>query len=234
MMGRTLMDHNTPQGPKGQSLRATLRPMVPALVAGGLAGLSWGVVWPIMRMTGAADAFDWQAWFAAAVAFVFISVALGDLIASFITPDTPERMDEDDLYEFREQAGIRRAFAYLWGALGLTLVSVLACSQEYGSGNTSGVMLVNALVLNSTFAIGYLQKNLDEYWKSQHAKTLQTAFVVAMFLLGFWSVWANAGYDIMPKPAGVLAGLGASYLIAWAAIAWHRNRPSVEGYAPGR
>ena len=216
------------------SLRASLRPLVPALMAGLLAGFAWGVVWPFMRSAGVLEVYDWQAWFAAGVAFVFISLALGDLVGSFITPDTPSRMDEDDLHEFREQAGIRRAFAFVWAAVGLTLVSVLAFSQEYGTGNDGSVMLVNALLLNSTFAIGYLQKKLDEYWKAEHAKTLQTAFAISLFIIGLWAVWAEAGRFDALKPVGVLAALGLSYLVAWGALAWYRNRPEVTGYAPVR
>lgn len=222
------------QNASSASLRATVRPLTPALMAGLLAGLAWGVVWPFMRSAGVLEVYDWQAWSAAGVAFVFISLALGDLVGSLIAPDTPSRMDEDDLFEFREQAVIRRAFAFVWFAVGLTLVCVLAFSQEYGTGNDGSVMFVNALLLNSTFAIGYLQKKLDEYWKAEHAKTLQTAFAVSLFVIGLWSVWAEAGRFDALKPVGVLAALGLSYLTAWAAIAWHRNRPDVEGYAPGR
>lgn len=222
------------QDAQSASLRATVRPLIPALMAGLLAGLAWGVVWPFMRSAGVLEVYDWQAWSAAGVAFVFISLALGDFVSSLITPDTPARMDEDDLYEFREQAGIRRAFAFVWASIGLTFVCVLAFSPNYGMGKDGSVMFVNALLLNSTFAIGYLQKKLDEYWKAEHAKTLQTAFAISLFAIGLWAVWAEAGrFDAM-KPVGVLAALGLSYLTAWAAMAWHRNRPEVEGYAPGR
>lgn len=222
------------QGPASQSsLRATLRPLVPTLAAGLLAGVVWGAVLPLMRSAGVLDVYDWQAWFAFGVAFIFISVAMGDLVGSFIKPDAPARMDEDDLFEFKEQVGIRRAFAYLWAAIGLTIVSTLAFSQEYGTGNEASVMIVNALLLNATFALAYLQKKLDEYWKAEHVKTLQTAFGLSL-ILGLWAVWAEAGRLVAPKPVGILASLGLAYLVSWALHAWQRNRPQVEGYAPGR
>lgn len=142
-------------------------------------------------------------------------------------------MDEDDLYEFRAQSVIRRAFAFLWAAIGLTIVSALAFSQEYGTVNEGSVMFVNALMLNSVFAIGYLQKKLDEYWKAEHVKTLQTAFGLSL-ILGLWAVWAEAGRLDPPKPVGILAALGLAYLVSWALLAWQRNRPEVTGYAPGR
>ncbi|MEM7688037.1 MAG: hypothetical protein AAF291_03365 [Pseudomonadota bacterium] len=227
-----MADANNFQG--NATLRQTIRPLIAPITAGLLAGIVWGVVWPLMDRAGVLEIYDWQAWLAAGVAFLFISVALGDVIASFITPDSPERMDEDDLYEFREQAGIRRAFAFVWAAIGLTLVSALAFSQEYGMGKDGSVMLVNALMLNATFAIGYLAKKLDEYWMAEHAKILHWAFVISVFALGLWSVWAEAGRFDALKPIGVLAFLGASYLVAWAYMAWLRNRPQVEGYAPGR
>lgn len=34
------------------TFRATLRPYLPVLVAGGLAGVLWGVVWPFMKSAG--------------------------------------------------------------------------------------------------------------------------------------------------------------------------------------
>lgn len=230
MNGNMAVDQDAPN----PSLRATLRPLIPTLTAGLLAGVVWGAVWPLMRRAGVVELYDWQAWFAAAVAFIFISLALGDLVGGLIAPDAPERMDEDDLHEFREQAGIRRAFAFVWAAAGLTMVCVLAFSPRYGMGNEGSVMFVNALMLNAVFAIGYLQKKLDEYWKTEHARTLQTAFGVSLFLIGLWAVWAEAGrFDAM-KPVGVLAALGLSYLVAWAAHAWRRSRPAVEGYVAGR
>lgn len=228
------MTDNASNAIEPRTLRATFRPLVPVVAAGLLAGLAWGLVWPLMRSAGVVELYDWQAWWAAAVAFVFISFALGELVASLITPDRPERMEADDLYEFREQAGIRRAFAFVWAAIGLTLVSMLAFSPEYGTGNDGSVMLVTALSLNSVVAIGYLQKRLDEYWMAEHAKTLQTAFVVVLVLVGLWSIWAESGRFVALKPVGILAALGSSYLLAWATHAWHRNRPEVQGYAPGR